>query len=106
MKRVFQGKLPTSHGQLALVDVEDKGSYPVPETDMKATVFGPKGVLIPTAADERVEVVIYRDPEETEGRPSSGRSLTDRHRSPKVRVAARSLEYVRLALRASDGEAG
>jgi hypothetical protein len=58
MKVIYQGKSLAHYNQIALIDEEDKDSYPQWETSIEPAVFGPKGIAVGTVPDAWIEITI------------------------------------------------
>ncbi len=59
MRKIFEGEFFTLYSQVALFDAEDHDSYPQWETGEENSVFGPKGVVVATQGDIKVDVAVY-----------------------------------------------
>lgn len=53
---LYSGRHLVHYGQIALVDAEDKGSYPNPVGPLPW--IGPKGIVVPAKTDEWVQVLV------------------------------------------------
>ena len=61
MRELFRGVAFSLYSQVALIDAEDKDSYPQWKTGEEPVVFGPKGVAVPVMGDEQIEMVVCTD---------------------------------------------
>ncbi len=60
MQQLYRGQHSVQYSQIALFDAEDTESYPQFETGEEPAVLGEKGVVVTTANDTDVEVVLYQ----------------------------------------------
>lgn len=61
MQEIYRGQHSVQYSQIALFDAEDAESYPQFETGEESAVLGEKGVVITTANDTDVEVVVCQE---------------------------------------------
>ncbi len=60
MQQILEGKFFALYSQIALIDAEDPDAYPEWKTGEENAVLGPKGVVIATQGDIKVDVIVYR----------------------------------------------
>jgi hypothetical protein len=57
---LFTGRVYALYAQVALLDAEDKNSYPQWQTGDEHAVVGSKGIVVATAPDLEIEVVVKK----------------------------------------------
>jgi hypothetical protein len=60
MQEIYKGRHSVQYSQVALFDAEDADAYPQFETGEEPALLGEKGVVVTTANDTDVEVVVYQ----------------------------------------------
>lgn len=63
---IFDGKIYGLFSQVALFCAEAKNAYPQWKTGDEHVVFGQRGVVVATATDQPIEVIVYTGKEKPE----------------------------------------
>ena len=67
MTKLLDTKIYVQYSQLAILDAEDKSSYPQWETGEELIVFGEKGIIVATENDTKVNTIVSSNFPKTNG---------------------------------------